>query len=341
MSSNSGGRRRLLGAVAGIVVSLVLLAVAARGVDVGQALELARHADAGLLLAAVAIATSCFVLRTLRWRVLLRGDGGAALGLGPLWHAVAAGFMANNLLPFRAGELIRAVVIGRLGPVAVPSAITSIALERVFDGLTVILLLAIGLFSADLPADLAIKGVSIARAATVAGVLSVGLLAAVIVLVAAPGWSGRVAARLLPASLSARVQALVTSFAAGADVLRSPSRTGATIAWSLAHWLVNAAAFWVAARAFGIVVPFGTILLLQGVVIFGIAVPSSPGFVGVFEAAIVETLALVGVDRGVAFSYAATYHVLTFIPITLLGLWSLSRASLSLGGAAHAAEAGR
>lgn len=341
MPTPSGGSRRLLGAVVGIGISLALLVVAARGVDIGQAMQLARNANAGLLLAAVVIATSCFLLRTVRWRVLLQREDGTPLGFGPLWHAVAAGFMANNLLPFRAGEVIRAVVIGRLGPVAVPSAITSIALERVFDGLTVILLLAIGLFSANLPPDLAIKGVSIARAATVAGVLSVGLLAAVIVLVAAPTWSGRLAARFLPASLSTKVQALVASFAAGADVLRSPARVLATIVWSLAHWVVNAAAFWVAARAFGIVVPFGTILLVQGVVIFGIAVPSSPGFVGVFEAAIVETLALVGVDRGVAFSFAATYHVLTFIPITLLGLWSLSRASLSLGGAAEAAEATR
>jgi len=71
-------------------------------------------------------------------------------------------------------------------------------------------------------------------------------------------------------------------------------------------------------------------LLLQGLIGFGVALPASPGFVGVFEAATRATLAIYGIDATRAVSYAVAYHVTTFFPITLLGLYSLSRLRLHL-----------
>ena len=93
----------------------------------------------------------------------------------------------------------------------------------------------------------------------------------------------------------------------------------------------DAAAFAVCFRAFGLPVPLEAALLLQGIIGFGVAVPSTPGFVGVFEAATRVTLAVYAVDPSRAVSYALTYHLTTFLPITLLGLWSLSRLHLRLG----------
>jgi uncharacterized protein (TIRG00374 family) len=186
----------------------------------------------------------------------------------------------------------------------------------------------------------AIAGVSVTRAATVAGLISLVALAGAVLLVAAPRWTAQVASRVLPGPLAAKVEGLVRGLAAGASVLRSPSRVISVSLWSLVHWLVNAAAFWVAARAFGIALDFPGALLLQGVLAFGIAVPSTPGFIGPFEAVIVAVLALFAVPQELAFSYAITYHITTFVPITLLGLWSLSRASLTLASArAEAASA--
>ena len=100
--------------------------------------------------------------------------------------------------------------------------------------------------------------------------------------------------------------------------------------WSLVLWLKNAAAFAICFRAFGIDVPVEAALLLQGIIGFGVAVPSTPGYIGVFEAATLVTLQFYGVDSSLAVSYALTYHVTTFIPITLLGFWSLSRLHLRL-----------
>jgi uncharacterized membrane protein YbhN (UPF0104 family) len=83
--------------------------------------------------------------------------------------------------------------------------------------------------------------------------------------------------------------------------------------------------------AFGIHADVSVALLMQGLIMFGIALPSSPGYVGVFEAPIILLLGLYQVDKNLAAAYALTYHVTTFIPITLLGAWSVFRTNLGLG----------
>src|SRR5439155_1563101 len=91
---------------------------------------------------------------------------------------------------------------------------------------------------------------------------------------------------------------------------------------------------------FGLAVPPEGALLLQGIIGFGVALPASPGFVGVFEAATRVTLAIYGIDATRAVSYALAYHVSTFLPITLLGLYSLSRLRIHLGELREAAATG-
>jgi len=140
----------------------------------------------------------------------------------------------------------------------------------------------------------------------------------------------RVAHAVLPARPRGSRHPPREGLVAGLDVLKSPGRLLGVAAWSLVLWIVNAAAFAVCFRGFELPVPPEAALVLQGVVGFGVALPSSPAFVGVFEAAARGTLALYGVDATRAVSYAVAYHVGTFIPITVLGLASLSRMRLHL-----------
>ena len=87
-------------------------------------------------------------------------------------------------------------------------------------------------------------------------------------------------------------------------MLRSPVRLAEVVVWSLVLWLVNGLAFYVGFTAFGIPVSYGGALLLQGLLVLGISIPSTPGFFGPFEAVIVAVLALYGVPGSLAFSYA-------------------------------------
>src|SRR5438046_343396 len=144
---------------------------------------------------------------------------------------------------------------------------------------------------------------------------------------------------VLPERIAARLTRIAEGLIAGLEVLKSPARFSGVLAWSLLQWLVNAAAFAVCFRAFGLAVPPEGALLLQGIIGFGVALPASPGFVGVFEAATRVTLAIYGIDATRAVSYALAYHVSTFVPITLLGLYSLSRLQLHLAELRTAGDA--
>jgi uncharacterized protein (TIRG00374 family) len=153
----------------------------------------------------------------------------------------------------------------------------------------------------------------------------VGLLMAILVL-AAPLAAERLVRRVLPSTrLADRIVSLIEGVRQGLVVLRTPGRLAGVVLWSLILWLVNALAFYIGFGAFDIPVSYYGALLLQGLLILGISIPSTPGFFGPFEAVIVAVLALYGVPNDVAFSYAISFHLTSFVPITLLGLWSMTR----------------
>ena len=156
-------------------------------------------------------------------------------------------------------------------------------------------------------------------------------LVAALLVVAFPLAAERAVRRVLPAGrLADRVVALIEGVRHGLTVLRSPRLLAGTIFWSLVLWLTNGLAFYVAFEAFGIPVGLLGALLMQGVLVFGISVQLTPGFLGQFEAAIVAALALYGVPKDLASSYAIAYHAATFVPIILLGAWSLARTPVAL-----------
>jgi hypothetical protein len=321
--------------VAGIAISVALLWWTLHDVDPAAVLGHARRAHLGWLAAAIVLATLTFPIRLLRWRVMLRAADGTALPRGPLWHAIAVGFMANNLLPARAGEVARALVASNQLPVRFSTTLASIGVERVFDGLVMAGLLALGILLPSFPRDAVVEGVPVARLVTTLGIaFGVALVMALLVVHRPVFWLG-LARRLLGAVLSQRLTDRLLGFAeglvAGLGVLTSPGRFATVLGWSLVLWLVNGASFWACFQAFGLGVPPEAALVLEGLIGFGVAVPSSPGFFGVFEAITRVTLAFYAIPADLAVSYAVTYHLTTFAPITVLGLLSLSRVHVRLG----------
>lgn len=318
--------RRALPAALGVGVSVALLAWALRGVSAEEVLRHIAAARPGPLAAAVIVATLTFPLRLIRWRLLLRNEQGEPYPSGPLWHAIALGFTANNLLPLRAGELIRSYTAARLAQARFTTVISSVAVERIFDALTVVALLTFALLSSDLPGSVTVAGTSVTHLARAAGVAGILALLSAIMVVAAPLAAERMVRRLLPsARLADRIIHLIEGVRHGLAVLRSPTRLAGVVFWSLVMWLVNGWAFYLGFAAFDIPVSYAGALLMQGLLILGISVPSTPGFFGPFEAVIVAVLALYGIPGSLAFSYAIAFHITTLVPITLLGLWSLTR----------------
>lgn len=329
MATSGGHGRRTAMLVLGLVISAISLWLATRGLHLEDVLQHLRGVQAAPVLLGVVLATVAFPLRILRWRVLLRDTDGGAVAAGPMWHAIAIGFMGNNLLPFRAGELLRAWTITRLAPVRMTSAVASLAVERIFDAVTVVAGLGLGLLLSGLPMDSQLGGISVGTLARRVGFVAAAVAGGAGLVLTFPDAFVRLVAALVPVPrVRERLVGVVEGAREGLSALRSPRRIAIAGVWSAVIWLVNGAAFWIIADAFGI--PGGPAmgLVVQGAAVIGIAVPSSPGYVGVFEAAILLALALYAVPQDLALAYALTYHATTFLPIILLGFLSLARTSI-------------
>lgn len=317
--------------ILGIAVSALALWYALRGIDMRQVGEVLRNSNWALLGLSAVVATLVFPLRALRWRVIL--EPVAVVPFGPLWRSVAIGMMVNNLVPARAGELARAFALTREVPaVNFATAFGSLALDRIIDAVVIVVLLVVALFTSDIPPGTTVAGWSITSLAWTTGGIAAAALGAVILIVALPNLVLRifdsVVLRLAP-RFHERLRQVLESLISGLGALRSPTRLIRIVGWALALWLTNALSFYIAFVAVGIESPFMSAVLTQSLVALAVAAPSSPGFVGVFELSAVEGLSLFGVPRDLAFSWGLGYHTLSFIPITLIGLYYFARLGMN------------
>jgi uncharacterized protein (TIRG00374 family) len=320
----------------GIVVSVVALYFAFRNFDFAGAMRKARDANYALLALSVVAATSMYPLRARRWRTIL-DPVAPKLPLGPLWRAIAIGQMATNLIPGRAGEIVRPFALSREIP-AVPfsMSLASVAVDRVFDAIVVLLLLGVAMLSPGLPTTIDILGEprNITQLARTFAIMPIALLICLYALVFFPDKLIRLF-ELLARRLSPRLETMgsemLRRFAEGLSVLRNPGHFFAVFFWTLLHWLAQPLAFWLAMRAFGISAPWESTLFAQGVIVLAVALLPTPGFVGVFEGAGAAALAAYGVSSALGLTWALVFHVLTFIPITLFGAYYFARAGIRMG----------
>jgi len=308
----------------GIIISGVFLYLAFRKIEfkeVGQAFK-----DANYLYVAMAGGLMIVSLwaRAYRWKYLLSPV--KKIGIPSLFSSTMIGFMANNLLPARLGEFVRAYSIGSKENISKSSALATIVVERVFDGFTVLSFLAVVLIFFDFPGWVR-KG----------GYFAFGFFMSVLVfLVFLRLHTKKVIKRVdsllkfLPASARDKLKNILYSFADGLQVLKNSHHLIMVIIFSLAVWLVVASAFEFAIIAFDLKLPVGAAFVLMVILALGVMIPSSPGFVGTYHYLCIASLALFAISKDVALSFSIVAHASGFIPITLIGLYYLWRESLSL-----------
>jgi glycosyltransferase 2 family protein len=326
----------------GIALSALLLWYVLHG-QVGEVVQVLRASDLWRWAACTVVATAIFPLRARRWQAILTPLAGR-IPVAPLWRATAIGMMMNNVFPMRAGEFARAFAISReRRDVPFTAAFASLAVDRIFDGVIVLALMLAATLDPRFPADARIVGdlgagdVALSAAAVLGAALA-GLYS----LVLFPVQMLRLAERaggLVSASFARRLRTLAENFTGGLGVLRDPKLVAEVTWWTLLHWLTNAFAFYLGFRALGIDAPFWTACFVQGIIAFSVALPSSPGFFGIFEAAAAIGLKLYGVDAAFAVSWGIGFHILSFIPITIIGAWYFTRLDLHLRDLKKPAEA--
>lgn len=325
----------------GFGLSGVLLWLALRAVSFDGVVDVLRASNPWLFLLCAIVATLIFPLRARRWQAILEPVAGR-IPFGPLWRSTAIGMMLNNVVPLRPGEVARAYSLTREVPrLAFTTSLASLAVDRMFDAIVLLALMFGSMLSPAFPGDATLRGLTVTQFAfsgiSAVIVLLVVCYLAVLMPTRVLALVRTVAERTLP-RLADRIVGFADQALGGLAVLKNARRFVEVLFWAVLHWLVHALALWIGFRAVGLDAPFSAALFLQGVLGFAVALPSSPGYVGVFELAAVAGLGVYGVSENVAFSWALGYHVLSFIPITAIGIVYLLRLGIGLSDITAAAE---
>lgn len=319
--------------IIGLVVSLACLGWFLRKVDFDRLWDLALNMNPVWALLTLAFLGLSMVFRTLRWRILLSPMGD--YGFKGLFSANLIGFMANNVLPARLGEFVRAYAANKVVGAPAAGALGSIVVERVFDGLTLCLALFITLMFVDPQAQagsfniIYLRGAGFSLLALFAGVLLV-----VIGLIIWPGKMVSICtgiAQKISAKLGLWVGEFLVSFSQGLMSLKR----GRNLLWIVLHSLLTWIMVLIMSTVFLPAVGLEMLLLLGALALVGenlaAAVPAAPGFVGTFQLAVFWALSLGGAPKDPALAYAVLFWAVCYFGITGAGLFEMWRKGMSLG----------
>lgn len=320
-------------AAVGLLVTVFLLWFVLKDVDFGEVLANIATGNMWLLAASVFVATFGFLIRALRWHVLLAPVLPESR-LRSRFAGVSIGFMANNILPARMGEFARPYAFSRLEPISITAAFGSLVVERFMDGVILLLFLIVPVYTPAFPEVAALLeggGLAIFQGAVA---LVFGVLFALILMATLPRQFLAVArffVSFLPGGLAGRIVGLLEGLLDSMAIMRDPKLLALGFAWSLFFWTWHGLSFWLGMLAFGIDTGWFSAMFTEAVVGFGVALPSAPGFFGTFHASANFALTTVyGVSEAQSLAFAFAYHFGGWIPITAIGLWYTWKLGLSL-----------
>jgi glycosyltransferase 2 family protein len=306
----------------GIVVSALFLYLAGTRVDLAKTQEALRSADYGYLPFAVLLTFLTNWLRAYRWKWMLNPIRNVAVLR--LFSGVAIGYMTNNLLPARLGEIARAYIVGKREGISRSSTLATIVVERIFDGVTLLFFLGSMSFAFSFP-------LWVQRVGMISGVFFFSVLGGLYLVMMKKSlrtWVNGWVLWWVPVSIADRVQKLAGSFLAGLVVLRRRRDIVLIFFCSVMIWLVEAFTYYIVALAFALEIPFYVAVLAVVIVNLGSLIPAGPGSIGTFEFFCMYVLTLFAIQSDVALSFAIVIHAVVFLPITIVGIFCFWRENL-------------
>lgn len=263
---------------------------------------------------------------------------------------LVVGFLFNNVLPARLGELVFAWLLGRREGISRTASFAVVVLSRILDGITIVAFFLFGLFAflrVGGPGGemLEVAGMAFSRQdllgkvylAGIGGAILFGLVsAACFLLIArrdlAVSLAGRVLA-VLPGGLSRAGQAALERFIGGLGILRDPGRLFGVFLFNFVPWGLELFTYYFGARVFGLELTLRESALVMGMTNLAMLIPSGPGGLGLFELGGLMVMALLGVEKTVALAYIVMVHAIILLPINVWGGWYLWREGISFGEA--------
>jgi uncharacterized protein (TIRG00374 family) len=308
-------RSSILRGAVGILVSVVAIALVVRGVDVEETARVIGGAAPGWLAAMLACSVADATIRGLRWQRLLAPV--ARIPLPRTMDYLLLGYLANNVLPARLGELIRSHYLGDREGVSRTKTLGTVVVERVVD---TSMLVAV---AAGTIVILGIHG-AVAQAVTIGLALSVALVAGLAVALVAhrlPG-ADRVIAAL---AHRRRLVGVASSLRGGLAVVADPRTLVSVISLSLGAWTMSTLVFVMAGRSIGLELSLTQAALVMAGSALSTAIPSGPGYLGTFELAAVAVGATIGLGAEQALPLAVLAHLSALIVTSLGGIVGFAR----------------
>ena len=296
-----------------LTLAAVLLYFALRGVDWRRVWQVAASANLPLLAAACAVNAFNYLIRALRWRLLL--SAGERISLPTVFWTNSAGYLANNFLPARTGEVLRSAMISARSSLTKTFVLTTALSERAVDAVALISISSVVLLTVEQkPAWLA------ATSKTFAAVGLAGLVTLVF-LPRAHGFLESALHRLpLPDRAFRTLLHIAEQIVLGVRSLHHPARLAGFCFLTATIWVIDSTSAILAASALGLHLDFSIALLWLTAVGLGSALPSTPGSLGVYQFVTVTVLAPFGFSHSDALAYALIGQGANYLVVTFWGL---------------------
>jgi glycosyltransferase 2 family protein len=296
-------RLRNIQVLAGLACTFLFLGLALSRVSLSALLAALANAEAIWLAAAILVYATNLSLRAWRWQIILRPV--VAIPYPGMARALLVGYGLNTIMPARLGELFRAELLKRDFGLSRISALTSIVIERLFDGLTVVACLGLGLLlAATTKHNSAVLGEVLVTAGAVFG----------LILLAAIALSGRVALRLI--TYIPRLSPCITTLQQGLAILRT-RRIVAVAALTLMIYAPDALSLWCIVKSLGLGLGFTDTLVLLGAASLSTLLPSGPAFLGTLQFAYALAIEFAGAPTAIGIAAATLCQLCLLIPIAV------------------------
>lgn len=318
-SGRWGGRARIASVAVAVLLAVVLLGYSLRGIEWREVGRTIAAANFGLLAVTAAVATTTVFLRAIRWRILLNAEG--SVGVADVFWATAAGLFGNNFLPARAGELVRTYMISERSGLGKAYVLATALSERIADAIVLVVVSAIVLLALDSPPGW-LAGAALPFAI-------VGLLGAAAIAVLP--FLGPLGIRLierapLPRALQPR---LIAALGRGLDGMRAfhgARRLTGFMALATLIWGLDVAGTVLCGAALGLALPPAAAFLLIAGLSVGSALPSTPGYIGIYQFVAVSVLTPFGFSRAQAIAFILVTQALGYAVVGFWGSLGLLRA---------------
>ncbi len=309
--------KKKLGLILSLFISIIFLLLALKKVDAKEIGEILLNANLLYFFLAILITLIAFLLRAIRWRILLNPLKNLPLSM--VFNATMIGFMCNYTLPARVGEIIRAYLIGTRGNISKSAAFATIIVERVMDVFILTLFAAILLIFFPVPVYFKKIGAVIVILNTLIFIILIVMdkkSEAFIKIIEKP-------LSVFGEKIKEKIKTFLFSFIKGLKILENRSIFLLAAVFSLGIWSITGLLFYVLFFSFPIRLPLYAAFLDMITLTFGIMIPSTSGFIGTFQFFAKEGLMIFHVDPNIALSYSILLYASQFLLVVGVGLVSL------------------